>query len=103
MGTTTLVTRRFNSFAAPDDWARAGSRESRLTHWAPDPKIHRVTGQTAVTPVGDSEGSADRYGQAASGWTMTALPSRITIRWPVTACSWAARLRALRCLSMRAS
>jgi hypothetical protein len=42
-------------------------------------------------------------GQAASGSTMTALPLRITILWPVRAWSWAARLRALRCLLIRAS
>jgi len=42
------------------------------------------------------------WGYAAVS-VMTALPSRITMCWPVSACSWVARSRARRCLLMRDS
>ena len=42
------------------------------------------------------------WGHAAAS-VMTALPSRITMCWPVSACSWVARSRARRCLLIRDS
>jgi hypothetical protein len=42
------------------------------------------------------------WGYAAVS-VMTALPSRMAMCWPVSACSWLARSRARRCLLMRDS
>jgi hypothetical protein len=42
------------------------------------------------------------WGQAAMS-VITALPSRMTMCWSVSACSWMARSRARRCLLMRDS
>src|SRR5215211_7873956 len=68
---------------------------------APDPKIPRPPGRWPRTePV--IRRVLGPVGQAASvGSTMTTWLLRITIRWPVRAWSCQARLRALRCLSIR--